>query len=83
MILVWTALDFKLAFPQGQLGQEATWVGGAIYIEPNGVRAAVKQSIIDDIITDLRQIRSQNVTSKKDVHSVLEKLSHAAVYPLS
>ena len=38
----------------------------------------MKQSIIDDIITDLRQIRSQNVTSKKDLRSVLGKLVYAA-----
>ena len=78
MILVWTALGSLPAFSKGQLGLEVTWIGGTIHTESNGVRAKVKQSIIDDIFTDLRKIRSQNVTSKKDLRSLLGKLAHAA-----
>ena len=36
MVLVWRALDFKLAFPKGQTGHTVTWIGGTLAIHCNG-----------------------------------------------
>ena len=30
MILVWAAIDFKLAFPKGQEGKQVTCIGGTL-----------------------------------------------------
>ena len=50
MILVWEALEFKLAYSKGQLGGEVAWIGGALRIEADGVRAWVRESLASDII---------------------------------
>ena len=71
-------LGFKLAFTKGQMGVTVTWIGITITIEKDGIRAKVKQAIIDDILIDLEIFRSQNVISKKDLHSLLGKLSHVS-----
>ena len=47
VILVWSALGFKLAFAKGQLNKEVTWIGGTITADADGVRAVVKESIIE------------------------------------
>ena len=64
-MLVWSALGFKLAFTKGQMGTTITWVGATITIEEGGIRAKVKQSIIEDILVDLEKFKSQNVITKK------------------
>ena len=78
MVLVWNALGFKLAFRKGQLGATVTWIGITVTIEHNGVRARVKQAIIDDIMSDLAAFGKTNIISKKDLHSFLGKLSHVS-----
>ena len=78
LIIVWAALGFKLAFAKGQMGKTVTWIGGALTIEATGVRAVVKQAIVDDILEDLKRIGSQNITSKKELRSLVGKLGHAA-----
>ena len=57
LILVWNGLGFKLTFKKGQLGQVVTWIGITVTIEIAGIRAKVKQEIIDDIIADLKRFR--------------------------
>ena len=47
-------------------------------IEEGGIRARVKQSIIEDILIDLEKFKSQNVITKKDLCSLLGKLSHVS-----
>ena len=42
------------------------------------MRASVKDSIIMYIRDDLRRILGQNVTTKKELHSLIGKLGHAA-----
>ena len=78
IILVWSALGCKLAFSKGQMGITITRIGITITIEKDGFRAKVKQAIIDDILIDLEKFRSQNVITKKDLHSLLGKLSHVS-----
>ena len=78
MILVWSALGFKLAFAKGQLNREVTWIGGTITAEAEGVRAVVKESIIEDILEDLGRMRGVNVIAVKELQSLLGKLNHAA-----
>ena len=76
MVLVWNALGFKLAFRKGQLGITVTWIGITVTIEQGGIRAKVKQAIIDDVMTDLDTFSKKNVITKKELHSFLGKLSH-------
>ena len=78
MILVWESLGFKLAYPKGQLGTEATWIGGTLIIEADGIRARVKESLIEDIKADLDRFLASNIISRKDLRSLVGKLGHAA-----
>ena len=61
IILVWEALGFQLAYSKGQQGPTVTWIGGTLTVEPEGVRAKVKQSIIDDICDDISRLTKSNV----------------------
>jgi len=78
MVLTWSALGFKLAFPKGQLGTSVTWIGGTLTAEKGGVKAVVKASIIEDIIDDLSRFGRLNVISVKELQSLLGKINHAA-----
>lgn len=78
MMLVWAARGFKLAFAKGQLGKKISWIGGALWIEPHGVRAFLNQSIMEDIQETLSQLLSLNVLAKTELRSLLGKLDHAA-----
>lgn len=78
MVLVWEALGFRLAYSKGQLGSIVAWIGSTFTCESKGVRAWVKESIITDLCDDLRRISKRNVVSKKELHSMLGKLVHAA-----
>ena len=44
MVLIWSALGFKLAFSKDQHDRKVTWIGGALWIEKHGIRASVKQT---------------------------------------
>ena len=83
MVLVWRALDFKLAFPKGQTGHKVTWIGGTLEIHSNnfritGITATVQESIVADIVVDLDAFLRLNIITKKAIHSLIGKLSHAA-----
>jgi len=78
MALVWSALGFKLAFAKGQLNKTVSWIGGTLTMEPNGVMAALKDSLVSDIIIDLGKFAKLNVISVKELQSILGKLNHAA-----
>ena len=78
LVLIWSALGFKLAFAKGQHDRKATLVGGALWIEKHGIRVFVKQSIVEDIQEMLVQFRAINVVGKKELHSLIGKLTHAA-----
>jgi hypothetical protein len=56
IILVWEALDFKLAYHKGQLSKVVTWIGGTLTCEALGVRARVKEAIVEDVKSDLLRI---------------------------
>ena len=78
MVLVWSALGFKLTFPRGQLSTVVAWIGGTITAEADGVRAVIKESIVTHILDDVRRLSGQNIITKKEVHSLLGKMNHAA-----
>jgi hypothetical protein len=78
IILVWSVLGFQLAFAKGQLDKKVTWIGGTLQCEPWGVRATVKEAIVADICDDLKRFKSLNLITKKELHSLVGKLSHAA-----
>jgi len=78
LMLVWEALGFGLACPEGQLEDAVMWIGGAISVEADGVRVRIKEPIVSEICDDLRRIMSGNVTTLKELHSLIGKLGHAA-----
>jgi len=78
IILVWTVLGFQLAFAKGQLNKKVTWIGGTLQCEAWGVLATVKESIVADICDDLKRFKSLNLITKKELPSLVGKLSHAA-----
>ena len=78
MILVWEAVGFGLSYHKGQMEDSVTWIGATLTADAGGVRAQIKQSIIDDICGDLKRIAVQNVVSKKELHSLIGKLGHCA-----
>ena len=65
-------------FAKGQQGTQVTWIVGTLDIEDQGVRAKVKQSMVEDIIDMIREFNTVNLVTKKDLHSLLGKLNHAA-----
>ena len=77
MVLIWAALSFKLAFAKGQHDKQVTWIGGTLWIEKEGVRAFVKQTIVEEIQEMLLQIWAANLVTKKELHSLIGKLNHA------
>ena len=78
MILVWEAVGFGLSYHKGQMEDSVTWIGATLTADAGGVRAQIKQSIIDDICGDLKRMAAQNVVSKKELHSLIGKLGHCA-----
>ena len=78
LVLVWEALGFELAYAKGQLSRTVTSIGGTLTMDTKGVKATVKESIIEDIMTDLVRFLGLNLVSKKELHSLLGKLGHAA-----
>ena len=74
---MWSVLGFQLAFAKGQLDKTVTWIGGTLKCEPWGVRPTVKESIVSDICDDLKRFQSLNIIPKKELHSLVGKLSHA------
>lgn len=78
-MLVWEALGSGLAYPKGQLEDDGAWIGGAIILETGGVRVKIKEPIVSDIYDDLRHITSSNVTTLKELHSLVGELGHAAI----
>ena len=78
IILVWESLNFQLAYQKGQLGRSIDWIGGFLVVQRDGVRAKVKQTILEDIVVDLIRILSANLVSKKELHSLVGKLGLAA-----
>ena len=68
MVLIWAAFGFKLSFPKGQHGTKITWIGGTLSIEELGVRAFVKQSIVEDIQDMIREFSKVNLVTKKELH---------------
>lgn len=51
--VTWEALTFELAYKKGQYSSSVVWIGGQLTVSTMGIRAEVKQSIIDDIIADI------------------------------
>ena len=78
LILVWEAVGFGLSYHKGQLDDSVTWIGATLTTEAGGVKAKIKQSIVDDICGDLERMIAQNVVSKKELHSLIGKLGHCA-----
>ena len=77
MVLVWEALNFRLAYAKGQLAQSITRIGGTLTCEDDGVRASVKEAIASDIREDLMKYLGSNIVSKKELHSPIGKMGHA------
>ena len=60
------------------MDKTVTWIGGTLTVETEGIRAKVKQSIVDDICDDLAKLIKKNITTVVELHSLVGKLNHAA-----
>ena len=78
IILVWEALGFNLAYHKGQQGGTVVWIGGQITITPTGVMGTIKQSIIDDIKSDLQKFMKSNVIANDALLTFVSRLNFAA-----
>mgnify|MGYP000140571462 CR=1 FL=1 len=78
IILTWEALGLPLAYRKGQLSQSVTWIGGTLSITPEGIRGAVKQEIVDDIVQALKRYSQLYVVSKKELHTFVGRVNYAA-----
>ena len=63
---------------KGKLEDSVTWIGATLTAESDGVRAKIKESIVSDICDDLTRIIAHNVTTKKELRSLIGKLGHCA-----
>jgi hypothetical protein len=78
IILTWEDLGFTLAYRKGQRAQSVTWIGGTLSIIPEGIRGAVKQEIVDDIVQSLNEYSVRNVVGKKELHTFVGRVNFAA-----
>lgn len=78
MSLVWEALGCGLAHYKGRSPSTVVSIGGTLTCESTGIRPSVKESILADICDDLRRVSRRNITTKKEFHSLVGKLGHAA-----
>jgi hypothetical protein len=78
MVLIWEALGFQLSYKKGQRGKAVDWIGGHLQFTPHGIKAQVKQAIIDDIVSALDSYAKLNVIAKKELRSFVGRSNHAA-----
>lgn len=78
LVLVWEAIGFKLAYAKGQLDGTVTWIDGTLTIDATWGKATVKSSIIEDIPVDFIRFMALRTIPKKEIHSLIGKLGHAA-----
>ena len=60
------------------MDKTVTWIGGTLQCEAWGVRAMVKEVVVADICDDLKRFQTMIIIPKKELHSLVGKLSHAA-----
>ena len=65
IVVTWEALNFQLAYKKGQFGAQAVWIGGQLTVTDKGIRAEVKQAIVDDIKSDIVKFLSTNLVVKR------------------
>jgi hypothetical protein len=78
MVLVWEALSFGLAYKKGQFGKKVVWIGGTLEFTASGLDAAVKDTIVEDIVTGFKAYSASNIVSRKELLSFVGRLNHAA-----
>ena len=78
IMATWEALNFELAYKKGQFGSSVVWIGGQLTASETGIRAEVKQSILDDIVADLIKFSSTNILSRTELRSFVGRSNHAA-----
>ena len=78
IVVTWEALNFQLAYKKGQFGAQAVWIGGQLTVTDQGIRAEVKQAIVDDIKSDIVKFLSTNLVSRDDLRTFVGRCNHAA-----
>ena len=78
IILTWQALGLDLAFRKAQVSSDVTWIGGEICTSSESVIARVKASIIEDIVEALEAFKTQIVIGRKELHTFVGRVNHAA-----
>jgi hypothetical protein len=78
MMLCWEALNFNLAYRKGQFGGTVDWIGGNLEFTSTGISARIKDSIVQDILQDLKSFEGLNVIPTKALRSFVGRANHAA-----
>lgn len=78
IIATWEVFNFQLAYKKGQLSHQVVWSGGHLTFFDSGIKAEVKQSIVDDIKADILKFIGTNVVSRDDLRSFVGRCNHAA-----
>ena len=69
---------FRLAYSKGQLGSRVDWIGGNLEFAADGIKARVKQTIVEDIQADLNSFAGLNVIPLKALRLFVGRANHAA-----
>ena len=76
-VAVWMGLGFRLAFDKAAhaaMGTQITWTSGTIIIHDDCVIVSIKQTIVDEVTTEVKDFLSQNVIGKEALRSFLGRL---------
>eukprot|EP00971_Amphidinium_carterae_P197343 3917092-Amphidinium_carterae.1 len=76
LILLWRACGPAVAFQKAQLGTTVTWTSAVLTLSRTSLRVAIKEALVQDILTLLGRCLSKNVVGVKLLKSLAGKLSH-------
>ena len=78
VLLAWLALGFILAWHKAQRGRTATWTSAKLTILPTGVKAEIKDEIIQAVWSDAKRFRDLNVIPVKELRTFTGRVIHVA-----
>lgn len=78
MMLSWEAIGSNLAYRKGHLASRVDWIAGNLEFSASGISARVKESIVRDILQDLRSFEGLNVIPVKALRSFVGRANHVA-----
>ena len=73
IVLTWAALGFPLALSRGQFGHRAKWFGFQVETTTTGVKATLKQELVEDIKEHIKQVENAILIPDKFLRSFVGK----------